>query len=104
MGKRDKEKERGIISNAQWNYCMCVIPVAEPSSVCAPVVEPVGLRSVACAAVSFVCSTLCAAGSTPLAAYLIIHTYTHIHGKPNHFASLLQVLFCCCHGEVYPWQ
>lgn len=55
---------------------MCALPVAAPSSVCALVVEPVGLLFVAYVAVSFVCSILCAVGSTLLAVYLISHIHT----------------------------
>lgn len=85
-----------------------VSPVAEPSSVCVPVAVPVGLLSAAYVSGSSVCSTLCTAGSTLHAAYLIPHTDTHkhktTHRKQNQFGPQLQVPFCCCHGEVYPWQ
>lgn len=58
--------------------------VAEPSFVCVPAVAPAGLRSAACASGSSVCSTLCAAGSTLPAAYLISHKTTY--RKQNQFS------------------
>lgn len=61
------------------SVCMCLLPVAAPSSVCALVVEPVGLLFVAYVAVSSVCSILCAVGSTLLAVYLISHTHAQAH-------------------------
>lgn len=83
--------------------CVCALPVAVPSSACALVVEPVGLLFVAYVAVSSACSILCAVGSTLLAAYLISHTHKYTHTNQNQSVLLLQI-FCCCHGDVYPWQ
>lgn len=62
--------------SSQWFWVM--LPVAEPSSVCVPVIEPVGLLSAACVAGSSVCSTPCAAGSALPAAYLTSHTENKI--------------------------
>lgn len=50
--------------------CVCQSPVAGPSSGCVPAAGPGGLLSAACVSGSFVCSTLCAVGSTLHAVFL----------------------------------
>ena len=89
--------------------CVCACSWACRSSICCMCLWVICLlHSVCCWVNSARCLSDITHTHTHTHVRMHTHRHTHTHkttyGKQNQFGPLLQVPFCCCHGEVYPWQ